>query len=342
MTTENPYLLTTQALEIGYKKSRASISVLSGIEIQLKPGELVCFMGPNGVGKSTLLRTISGVQPPLEGAVFVNKKPVQKLSLIERAKFISVVLTEKAANSNLSVYELISLGRYPYTTWSGTLSALDKSKIESAIALTRTESLLTQKLHTLSDGQFQKAMIARALAQDSDLMILDEPTAHLDLNNRLEVMHLLLQMAHTTGKSVLIATHELDLALQTADRLWLANRQGSIVSGTPEDLVLNGEVERTFADKQMRFDLFSGRFKMPNLSDQFIAISGPQPAKIWTAHALERVGFKVANDKPEMSEVPCVQIHEDAGKWVWKLSKARADGVYGTIEALIATLLAKN
>src|SRR5690606_18780285 len=125
-----------QNLEVGYKKSRSIISVLSQVNVVLKQGELVCFMGPNGVGKSTLLRTISGVQAPLHGEVLINNHPVQKLSLNERAKFISIVLTERATNSNLSVYELIALGRYPYTNWSGNLDAQDKSKIDLAISLT--------------------------------------------------------------------------------------------------------------------------------------------------------------------------------------------------------------
>src|SRR5690606_24751648 len=145
-------------------------------------------------------------------------------------------------------------------------------------------------------GQRQKAMIARALAQDSDIMILDEPTAHLDLNNRLEVMHLLLDMAHATHKSILVATHELDMAVQTADRLWLAGRKNSIMSGTPEDLVLNGAVENTFANERIKFDLYSGRFKMPNMSEKFVVISGKEPEKTWTTYALERTGFHVLSE----------------------------------------------
>ncbi len=337
MSSENRYLLTTHQLEIGYKKSKSTISVLSDINISLKPGELVCFMGPNGIGKSTLLRTISGVQAPLRGEILVHKKPVQKLTLNERAKYISVVFTERAAHANLSVYELICLGRYPYTNWSGTLDVEDKAIIEKTIALTGIGPLLDKKLHTLSDGQLQKAMIGRALAQDSGIMILDEPTAHLDLNNRLQVMHLLLEMAHSTQKSILVATHELDLALQTADKLWLASRENSIISGSPEDLVLNGAIEKTFKDESSRFDLFSGRFKMNRLSHSYVALSGPAPAVKWTEHALERAGFKVKENN-KTSEFPSIEIKMEAEAYLWKLTKNGIESCYNSIEALVDEL----
>ena len=338
MSSKNHYLLTTHQLEIGYKKAKSSISVLSDINICLKPGELVCFMGPNGIGKSTLLRTISGVQVPLRGEILVHNKPVQKLTLNERAKYISVVFTERAIHSNLSVYELICLGRYPHTNWSGTLGAEDKAIIEKTIALTRTAHLLDKKLHTLSDGQLQKAMIARALAQDGGIMILDEPTAHLDLNNRLQVMHLLLEMAHTTKKSILVATHELDLALQTADKLWLASKEKSIISGSPEDLVLNGAVERAFKDEGTKFDLMSGRFKMNRTAGSLVALSGPELAVKWTTHALERAGFKVEADHKSF-EIPSIEIKIEDETYVWELTKNAIETRYASIEALVDEIL---
>lgn len=342
MSSENQSILNTHHLEIGYKKSKLNISVLREINVYLNPGEFVCFMGPNGIGKSTLLRTISGVQPPLSGEILVNKKPVQKLSLNERAKYLSIVLTERVYNNNLSVYELISLGRYPYTNWSGNLTSNDKDKIENAISLTKTENLLNQKLHTLSDGQLQKAMIARALAQDCNIMILDEPTAHLDLNNRLEIMHLLLDMAHSTQKSILVATHELDLAVQTADRLWLAGKERTIISGTPEDLVLNGEVENTFADERIKFDLYSGRFKVPNYSKKFAVVAGKNPEKMWTKYALERIGFKVLDEKASTSDIPKIEIEIIAEKKYWRLTNYPFEGIYETLGELTDTLQVKR
>lgn len=338
MSNTGSHVLQTKNLAIGFLSGKNARTILDNINIALKPGELVCFMGPNGVGKSTLLRTISGVQPPLKGEVLINNIQIEKLSLIEKAKLISIVLTERTTNANFSVKELITLGRYPYTDWNGKLNKEDLLKIEEAIALTKTEDLVYQKLHTLSDGQLQKAMIARAFAQDSDIMILDEPTAHLDLNNRLEIMHLLVKMAHSTNKSILVATHELDLAVQTSDRLWLAAFNSPILSGTPEDLILNGAVENTFSNQNIKFNLLSGRFELVKSFTRKIRLSGENPVKTWTRFALERVGYKI-EDESDAAVSPIVIIKKENERQVWVLKDKDNESVFGSIEALLETLI---
>lgn len=341
MSHTRSYILQTKNLAIGFSKGKSEKTILENINIALKPGELVCFMGPNGVGKSTLLRTISGVQPPLKGDVLVNDNPIKQLSLTEKARFISIVLTERTTNANFSVKELISLGRYPYTNWNGNLSKDDHIKIEEAISLTKTESIVYQKLHTLSDGQLQKAMIARAFAQDSSIMILDEPTAHLDLNNRLEIMHLLLKMAHSTTKAILVATHELDLALQTADRLWLAGFNGSILSGTPEDMILNGAVENTFYDQNIKFNMYSGRFEFSRVFKKTIRLSGENPARKWTSLALERIGYKI-EEGIDAAYVQTVIIRKENEKHLWVLIDKEREKTFSSIETLLENLIVNN
>ncbi len=159
-----------------------------------------------------------------------------------KSEQVSVVLTDKLSGQNMTVYELVSFGRYPYLDWTVRLSAEDKRQIDEAIVQVKIQHLVDQRLSELSDGQMQLVMIARALAQDTPLMLLDEPTAHLDLNNRIEIMKLLRALAHQTGKAIIVSSHDLDLALQTADLIWLAGRDQNIITGLPEDLVFERRI----------------------------------------------------------------------------------------------------
>ncbi|MGK7397193.1 MAG: ABC transporter ATP-binding protein [Candidatus Cyclobacteriaceae bacterium M3_2C_046] len=287
-STAHP-VLNCQNLAVGYQKGRVQKTILKDLNLKLLPGELVCLLGPNGVGKSTLLRTIAGIQPPLRGSVQVLGQPLSDLSQRGLAQKISLVLTERIMSANLSVLELISLGRYPYTDWSGRLSANDQEIIAQAIEHTHTSYILDQKVHELSDGQLQKVMIARAIAQDGNLMILDEPTAHLDLNNKVEIMLLLKKLAKTTDKSILVATHDLDLALQTADKFWLAHCDQPLIEGIPEELVLNGDLSLIFSMKDYSFDLQTGKIKITYPFDRFVDLQGEPKEKLyWTKTALER------------------------------------------------------
>lgn len=337
MKDDKSPILQTKALSIGYKKGKAVHNVLQDIALSLIPGELVCFLGPNGVGKSTLLRTLSGVQRPLQGEVLIKQRPLSSLSLNEKAKSISLVLTGNTSGGNLSVLELVTLGRHPHTNWSGTLTTEDQKKVEEAITNTHLEVLAHRKLYTLSDGQLQKAMIARALAQDSDIMILDEPTAHLDLNNRIEIMDLLLQMTRTTQKVILAATHELDLALQTADRLWLAGFNHPIISGVSEDLILNGAIEKTFSREGIHFDPFAARFSLVHTSQEPIQLTGDKLTKQWTQYALQRLGYSVSDQEGKMH----IQIKRYDEKTVWHLQDATGTAAYNSIEDLLTALKQK-
>jgi iron complex transport system ATP-binding protein len=289
MSERQPILLSLCSLSVGFKTASESNFVLfENLNLELPAGQLVCFMGPNGIGKSSLIRTISHLQKPIAGSVKVLNKILDNPS-----KAISVVLTDRISNTNLTGYELISLGRYPYLNWDLSLNDTDRNIIDSAIKRVNVQHLIHQKISELSDGQLQMVMIARALTQDTPIILLDEPTAHLDLNNRVEVMKLLRDIARTTKKAILVSTHELDLALQTADYIWLAGNRKNILTGIPEDLILDGSFDAIFQFKG--FDLKTGRVQPPADKDLKINVQGDGSDYLWTKNALERSGYTVTS-----------------------------------------------
>ena len=226
-------LVTTENLSIGYR----NYVVQSNLNLVVDKGNLICMLGTNGCGKSTLLRTLAGLQPSLGGKVFLQGQSLADLSAQQKAKLFALVLTDPVETKNMTVYDVIALGRYPYSSWLGNLSEEDKHFILRALLQVKLQHKTFSRISELSDGERQRVMIARALAQDTPLILLDEPTAHLDLPNRVDTMLLLRRLAHETGKAVVLSSHELDLALQTADRLWLMSPQKGMYCGLPEDLV---------------------------------------------------------------------------------------------------------
>ena len=232
MTTKKRHIvLKSTDLSIGYFNKKKQHIVAEKINFEIDKGALVCLLGKNGIGKSTLLRTISKVQPKIAGELYIDNKTIESISTQDLSKKMSLVLTERIPESNLTVYELIALGRQPYTNWIGTMTTKDKKHIEKAIELVHIEDLRYQKCDELSDGQLQKVMIARSLAQNTKLIILDEPTAHLDIHHKMEVFNLLQTLVNDLQKTVIISTHEVQLALQLANELWLLNDQ-SFITGT--------------------------------------------------------------------------------------------------------------
>lgn len=232
-------LLEIKNLSIGYGEKVLS----KEIYLALNKGELVGLIGQNGVGKSTLIRTFCGLHPPISGSISIDGKQLNKYTNKEIAKMVSLVLTGKPDSMNLTVIELIALGRYPYSGWLGILGQEDKMKIDEAIALMEINYIATKKLFELSDGQLQKVMIARALAQDTPLIVLDEPTSHLDLRNKIEVLQSLKQLA-ISGKSILISTHEIDLAAGVCDTFWCMDFDREFLVGPPSQLIDQGKVQK--------------------------------------------------------------------------------------------------
>lgn len=254
-------VLRTEDLKIGFEKKHLQTVIASGINIDVKEGELVAVIGVNGVGKSTFLRTISGVQPALAGKVFINAEDRNEIPPARLAALISLVLTEQPLSKNLGVAELAALGRQPYTNWLGTLSEEDRKKVKHALNLVKIDHILHKKCYELSDGQFQKVLIARALAQDTSIMILDEPTSHLDMYHKAQVLKLLKELSVTTKKAIIFATHEINLALQLCDRIILMKPDG-VIEGSPSELIEKRAFESIFPSDLIFFDPSTQSFRI--------------------------------------------------------------------------------
>ena len=255
----NKNILSTSNLSIGYKTKRATTTIAENLDLNLQEGKLIALIGANGIGKSTLLRTITGIQKPLSGTVLLNEKNIHELDALTLAQNLSVVLTEKLPPSNLTVWELIALGRQPYTNWIGTLTDNDIAKINEAIELTQIGHLITKRHYEISDGQLQIVLIARALAQDTPLIILDEPTTHLDLLHKVVLFKLLKKLTKETGKCILFSTHDIDMAIQLSDEMIIMTPE-SVIQDQPCNLIMKGSFNTLFEDENIVFDSEKGKF----------------------------------------------------------------------------------
>ncbi|MEZ4860236.1 MAG: ABC transporter ATP-binding protein [Caldilineaceae bacterium] len=311
-------LLAAQRLEIGYIRGRRSTAILRDINVALRPGELTCLIGPNGAGKSTLMRTLAGMQPPLAGQVTLENADLHQMPARRLAKQLAVVLTERVEVGNLSSYALVALGRHPYTDWRGHLSSQDEAVVRQALTTVGAAALAHRPVNELSDGERQKVMIARALAQEPKVLLLDEPTAFLDLPRRVEIMQLLHKLAREEGCAILLSTHDLELALRLADRLWLLPVGGPLMVGLPEEAALNGALAETFRGEGVEFDSSQGTFKVQRHSCGPIGLTGEGASALWTERALERIGFEVVNGA---NQLPWhVQIQGANGSTRWHVS----------------------
>jgi len=252
-------ILQTQHLRIGYSSKAYTKVIASDVFIQLEQGKLIGLVGANGIGKSTLLRTLTGIQKSISGTVLLNEKPIDSFEPLALAQQISVVLTEKLPPSNLTVYELIALGRQPYTNWLGKLTTDDKIKIDLAIELTEINHLINQKHYEISDGQLQKVLIARALAQDTPLIVLDEPATHLDLLHKVSLFKLLKKLTVETQKCILFSTHDIDLAIQLSDEMIVMTNE-KVIQNQPCNLILDGTFSNLFSSENILFDSEKGKF----------------------------------------------------------------------------------
>lgn len=252
-------ILKTENLSIGYTSKKGKIDIASTINIELEAGKLITLIGGNGIGKSTLLKTITSIIPALSGDVILADKKLANYSPETLAQNLSIVTTEKLPASNLTVSELIALGRHPYTNWIGNLTEIDLNHIENAIKITNISHLQYKKYSEISDGQLQKVMIARALAQDTPLIILDEPTTHLDLFHKVAVFKLLKKLANENNKCVLFSTHDIDLAIQLSDEM-IVMTEDFCIQDQPCNLIEKGVFDTLFKDENIVFDKRFGKF----------------------------------------------------------------------------------
>ncbi|MGN7513853.1 MAG: ABC transporter ATP-binding protein [Allomuricauda sp.] len=250
-------ILSISQLSIGY----GSKTVANNINFDLGAGILCGVVGVNGIGKSTLLRTLGGFQPKLSGDILLNGKPLEKYSSSALSKELSVVLTEQPASKNLTVQELIALGRQPYTNWLGTLTKEDKQQIQASLDAFLLNELRHSKCHELSDGQLQRVLVARAMAQDTSLILLDEPTTHLDLYHKVQILKMLQELAHNKQKTILFTTHEIELAIQLCDRILILDGKDHPF-GDPCQLIEQKHFDQLFPSEMVQFDGKTGSFKV--------------------------------------------------------------------------------
>ena len=287
MKTDLNIPLKTDNLSIGYPGKLIG----ENLNLELTSGDFVCLLGQNGVGKSTLLKTLAGLIPSLNGFIQINDEPINSLNKYDLARKLSIVTTEKQSASGLSVLDVLLAGRYPYQKWLSSPSLEDFEKISSAADQTNINYLLDKRLDELSDGQRQKVMIARALVQDGDIILLDEPTAHLDLTNRVEIMSFLMKIAKDQNKTLLVSTHELSLALQFASQLWLMDYGQPVIQGTPEDLAISGDLNRIYHYQNFQYDLITGKINTSNERSAKIKIEASEDLIYWISNALDRIGY---------------------------------------------------
>ncbi len=323
--------LSLHDLSIGYHAGKNKIIVQDKINLTANRGELIALIGRNGCGKSTLLRSMSWLQPIFSGKIKVEGNDLSQISPKNRAQLISIVLTDQRAEASFNVKELISIGRDPYTGWLGYLSEDDNRIIEEAIKMTNLKGFENRSIHELSDGERQRVFIARALAQNTPIILLDEPTSHLDLPNRINILLLLQKLARDTNKTIFISTHELETAMQVADKIWLMKKLDGVKVGTPEDMVLQGTFDTVFSHSNYDFDKEYGSFVVKKQLDKYISTIVNNPNSLtsrWTTKALSRKGYHIVSDAPIT-----VLIGETNNTWTVK--NKNEEKTVGSIEEML-------
>ena len=245
--------ITLRNLSIGYRHGKKTYTVMQGINAEICPGRLTCLIGSNGAGKSTLLRTISAFQPKLAGEIMIGEREIAEYSREELARIIGVVLTERPQVQNLTAFQMAAMGRSPYTGFFGRLTEEDRKIVDESLRMVGISSLAGRMVHTLSDGERQKMMTAKALAQQTSIIYLDEPTSFLDYGSKVDTLQMLHRLCHEEGKTIFLSTHDLELALQIADELWVMMPDG-VTTGTPHELAADGTLSRFIDKPGLRFE----------------------------------------------------------------------------------------
>ena len=324
-------------LSTGYVGKHRTHVVARNIDAVIERGELTCLLGANGAGKSTLLHTLSGFLPKLSGDIEIMGKKIGEYSDEEMAKVISVVLTEKCDLRNMTVEEMVALGRSPYTGFWGTLKKGDKEIVAAAIAGVGIEALTYRMMHTLSDGEKQKVMIAKALAQETPVIFLDEPTAFLDFPSKVEMMQLLHRLSRETGKTIFMSTHDLELALQIADKVWMMDKESGVKVGTPEDLSLNGTLSNFFSRKGILFDRNTGLFRIDNEYSGKMHLVGYGQKYAMVRKALQRNGILAGREVESSAYIETGNLQTDGYVLHYPRGEARkASDIEGLLSLVTA------
>jgi iron complex transport system ATP-binding protein len=288
-------LLSARNLAIGFSPKQTLARDLS---LDLLPGEIIFLLGRNGVGKSTLLRTLAGLRDPLSGTISYGSQEIESLSAKAKAKYRAVLFPTQL-KSPTRVRELVSLGRLPYADWSGQISRHDQGEIDRSLLAVGCGDWNDRWVDQLSDGEKQRVLLAKTIAQGTSILLLDEPTAFIDLPQRMELAKVLKRWARQAGRGVILSTHDLDLAMATADQIWILESGGSWTSGIPEELAMSGTLGRVFESPEATIDRATGRLIWCQTGGPTVTVIGHGPWHDWTIRALIRAGYQI-NDRSEV------------------------------------------
>ena len=306
-------------LAVGYKARGSRSVVLDGLNLSARAGEMVCLLGTNGTGKSTLLRTLARIQPALSGSVRIGGADLRQLRPIELARRLGVVLTERITVGALTARRVVELGRYPYWDWSGQMTQTDHDVVDWAIEAVGAVHLASRDSMSLSDGERQRFMIARALAQEPSILLLDEPTAFLDVPSRVQVMGLLRRLARDEKLAIVVSTHDLELALRMADTIWLVAPGNKLTAGIPEDVILAGDVAEAFQTDSIRFHPEERTFSLVTETRGYAIVRGEGLNAVLAAAVLEREGFQIVKQAAD-----AVTISVEHGNTSWELTTGQS------------------
>lgn len=302
-------ILSLNGLRIGYASGKNENVILPPLDACANEGELIAVIGRNGIGKSTLLRTLTGLQKPLGGEIFYDNRSINEYSRMELALKVGYISTESVKVSNMTVYDLVALGRFPHTNWIGRIEQEDDSAIMDAIEKVSMTAFSNKFVAELSDGERQKVMIARILAQDSGLMVMDEPTAFLDVAGKYDIFHLLHMLSGSHNKTIIYSTHDLQMAISQSDKIWLI-LDDRLVEGAPEDLMISGAFDHLFSSSSVAFNSSDGSFSFRSELKGELFIEGNGAQRYWTEKAINRAGFNVS-EKPT---IPYIIIPSESNR----------------------------
>lgn len=329
METNSNSILEFHNLSIGYQSP-----VLSGINATMKKGEIILLTGKNGSGKTTLLKSIYGELPLLEGSIKIESKNISEISPLETGKYLAVVLSQNPVSPSLRVFDLVALGRYPYKNWYQSLTKKEIEAIDDILHLLNLSRYREYNITKLSDGNLQKVMIARALVQNCPILILDEPTSHLDIANKLEIMKIIKMYAHDQGKSILFTSHDLSLGLAIADRLWFI-KDDLLHTGFTEDIANRYNLYDYFVNDTIRFDYQANEYNFfKSDTSKTVRVDSNSQSAYWLKKALVKNNFVI-------SDQASIQILEKDSVF-YLLDKNQNEYSFISIETLINFLRLKN
>ncbi|MDO9339141.1 MAG: ABC transporter ATP-binding protein [Bacteroidales bacterium] len=325
-------ILSLDSLKIGYVSGRHENVLLPPLNACANKGELIAVIGRNGIGKSTLLRTLTGLQPSLGGEIFYSGKNIRDYSRMDLAQKVGYISTEIVKVSNMSVYDLVALGRFPHTNWMGKIDTKNHEVIMDAIEKTTMSAFCNRFVSELSDGERQRAMIARILAQDTGIMVMDEPTAFLDIGSKYEILHLMHLLSHKNEKTIIFSTHDLHMAISQSDKIWLI-LDNRLMEGAPEDIMIEGAFDHLFDSSPVQFNSENGTFSFRSEEKGRIFIEGDGIRRHWTEKAINRAGFSLS----EVKTIPYIIIPSGNNR-EWKLTTNISSVEFRSIYELVSFL----